>query len=249
MNVHDNRRVLSFMAHPDDAEFYCAGTLIRLAELGWEVHIMSAAPGDCGTVSHTPWEIGGIRTKEAAKAAALIGATYHCLGENDGYIVYDKPSIRKSIDMFRMIAPALMITHPRGDYMMDHEMTSLLARAATFLYSAPNATPVPMREGSQVPHLYYCDPPEGIDYLGNRIEPTTYIDISGQVEKKAEMLACHASQREWLKEHHGMDEYVDSMRRQAAMRGEEIGASSAEAFVQHRGHSYPRNDILRELLG
>ncbi|HOA51446.1 MAG TPA: PIG-L family deacetylase, partial [Thermogutta sp.] len=31
------------MAHPDDAEFCCGGTLARLRELGWEVHIASLA--------------------------------------------------------------------------------------------------------------------------------------------------------------------------------------------------------------
>ena len=248
MNVHNNRRVLSFMAHPDDAEFMCAGTLIRLAELGWEVHIMTSAPGDCGTVSHTPWAIGGIRTEEACKAAELIGATYHCLGENDGYVVYDKATVRKAVDMFRMIAPSMVITHPRFDYMMDHEMTSLLARAASFLYAAPNATPIPLIEGSCVPYLYYCDPQEATDHFGSRIKPSTYIDISAQIEKKTEMLSQHASQREWLRAHHGTDEYLDSMKRLAAMRGEEHGCAYAEAFVQHRGHSYPNDDILAELL-
>lgn len=236
------------MAHPDDAEYFCAGTLIRLADLGWEVHIISAAPGDCGTVSHTPWEIGGIRTEEARRAAELIGATYHCLGENDGYIVYDKATIRKSIDLFRMIAPSLVFTHPRLDYMMDHEMTSLLARAATFLYAAPNATPLPLREGSRVPYLYYCDPPDAIDHSGNRIKPTTYVDITGQTDKKTEMLAQHASQREWLRAHHGTDEYLDAMTQLGSLRGKEIDVAKAEAFVQHRGHSYPHDDILAELF-
>ena len=41
----ENRRALAFMAHPDDAEFLCAGTLIRLAGLGWEIHIASGRPG------------------------------------------------------------------------------------------------------------------------------------------------------------------------------------------------------------
>ena len=37
--------ILSILAHPDDAEFICAGTLIRLKrEHGWDVHI--AQPGE-----------------------------------------------------------------------------------------------------------------------------------------------------------------------------------------------------------
>ncbi len=245
----ENRTVLAFMAHPDDAEFFCAGTLIRLAEAGWQVHIATAAPGDCGTTTETPWAISARRTEEARTSAALIGAAYHCLDERDGFVVYDKPTLRKTMDLFRRVAPSLVFTHPANDYMMDHEMVSLLARAASFLYAAPNASELPLGEGSRVPHLYYCDPVEGIDTLGRPVEPTTLVDISRQLDQKTEMLACHASQREWLRAHHGTDEYLDSMKRLATQRGQQAGVAAAEGFVQHRGHAYPRDDLLAELVG
>jgi LmbE family N-acetylglucosaminyl deacetylase len=241
--------VLTFLAHPDDAEFACAGTLIRLADAGWQVHIATAAPGDCGTMTESRWDIAARRVHEATRAASLIGATYHCLDERDGLIVYDKPTVQKAIDLFRRVAPQLVFTHAAKDYMMDHEMTSLLARAASFLHGAPNASLVPLGEGSRVPHLYYCDPPEGLDPLGDLVQPTTRVDITRQLDKKAEMLACHVSQRDWLRAYHGNDEYIDSMRRHAAFRGREIGVPAAEAFVQHRGHAYPRNDLLAEMFG
>lgn len=243
-----NRVVLAFMAHPDDAEFCCGGTLIRLRELGWEVHIASLAPGDCGTMTENRWDISSRRTREATAAAQLIGATYHCLDERDGFIVYDKPTIQKAVDLFRRIAPGLVFTHGLRDYMMDHEMTALVARAASFLHGAPNASAFPLKENTAVPYLYYCDPPEGLDPYGQVVAPTTYVDISAYLDKKAEMLACHVSQREWLRAYHGMDEYIESMRRHALFRGKEIGVAAAEAFVQHRGHAYPRDDILAELF-
>ncbi|HEX4793521.1 MAG TPA: PIG-L family deacetylase [Humisphaera sp.] len=242
-----HQTALAFLAHPDDAEFLCAGTLIRLRDAGWEVHIASATAGDCGTMLHHAWEISAIRTGEARAAAKLIGATFHCLGEPDGRVVYDKPTLQKTIDLFRIIAPALVFTHAAKDYMMDHEMVSLLARAASFVYGAPNVSTHPRKPESKVPHLYYCDPVQGEDPLGNAVTPTTYVDISRQLEMKATMLTCHASQREWLRAHHGMDEYLDSMRRHAAMRGGQIGVAAAEAFVQHRGHPYPREDLLSML--
>ena len=72
------------MAYPDDAEFLCAGTLVRLArECGWEVHLASMTPGDCGLAELPPQEISRVRRAEAAGAAAAIGATYHCLEERD----------------------------------------------------------------------------------------------------------------------------------------------------------------------
>ena len=197
MTTPANRTVLSFLAHPDDAEFLCAGTLIRLAEAGWDGHLATATPGDRGTMTESPREISATRTGEAETAAARIGASYHCLGERDGIVVYDKPTVRKAIDLFRRLAPSLAFTHAPKDYMMDHEMASLLARAATFVYGAPNCSMVPLREGSAVPHFYYCDPVEGVDPLGRPIVPTTTIDISDQMEKKTQMLACHASQRDW----------------------------------------------------
>jgi len=243
------RVVLAFMAHPDDAEFLCVGTLLRLRELGWEVHIATAAPGDCGTMTETRWAIGARRTWEAQEAAKLIGATYHCLDERDGFIVYDKPTLQKVYDLFRRVTPTLVFAHAAQDYMMDHEMCSLLARAASFLYGAPNCSEFPRHPESQVPYLYYCDPVEALDPLGRRVTPTTYVDITEYLEKKAEALACHASQREWLLAHHGVDEYLEGMRRHARMRGQEVGVGAAEAFVQHRGHAYPHDDLLASLFG
>jgi hypothetical protein len=63
------------------------------------------------------------------------------------------------------------------------------------------------------------------------------------------MLACHDSQRAWLRTQHGVDEYVESQKRWSARRGQECGVAYAEAFRQHLGHPYPHNNVLAELLG
>jgi LmbE family N-acetylglucosaminyl deacetylase len=249
-NVPNRRVVLSLLAHPDDAEILCAGTLIRLADAGWEVHLATVAAGDCGTISLSREEIARVRKGEGIAAAAKIGATYHSLEEPDVQVIFDRSTNRKAIDLLRQIAPTLLLAHPRHDYMLDHEQAHLLARGAAFAYAAPNASELPLAPGSAIPWLYYCDPVEGRDpYTGELVKPTTLIDITQQMDRKAEMLACHASQREWLRAHHGMDEYIDAMRRHGAQRGEQAGVAYAEAFVQHRGHPFPQRDLLRELLG
>jgi LmbE family N-acetylglucosaminyl deacetylase len=243
------RILLTLLAHPDDAEILCGGTLVRLHQRGWTIHIATATPGDCGTMTESRWGISAIRVGEAQKAAAMIDGTYHCLDERDGLVVYDKSTLQKAIDLFRRVAPTLVLTHAPKDYMLDHEQTNLLARAASFIYAAPNISAFPLLPGSRVPHLYYCDPVEGIDPLGNEVQPTTVIDISDVLETKAAMLGCHASQREWLSTHHGMDEYIEAMKRHARHRGNQMGVDYAEAFVQHRGHAYPHDDLLASLLG
>ena len=238
---------LAVMAHPDDAEILCGGTLVRLAGLGWEVHVATMTPGDCGTMEKGAFEISAIRTGEARKAAGMIGGTYHCMDERDGFVVYDKPTLRKVIELFRRVGPTLVFTHAAKDYMMDHEQASLLARSASFLFPVPNISETPLPKEARLPHLYYCDPVEGIDPLGNKVAATTLVDVTGVMENKLAMLACHESQRAWLKAHHGMDEYLEATKRFAAARGKEMGVRYAEGFVQHRGHAYPSEDLLAGL--
>ncbi len=244
--------ILSVLAHPDDAEFLCGGTLIRLRqEHGWEVHIASMTPGDCGSVEPGPIQISQIRRAEGAKAAALIGAAYHCLEERDLLVSYDEGTLEKVTRLMRTVKPALVLTHSPADYMIDHEMTSLVTRGACFGAPIPN-----FLEGrdigkplARIPHLYYCDPIEGKDPLGRAIPAGFRIDISAVIDLKTEMLACHASQRDWLLKHHGMDEYTRAMRDWSAQRGKEAGVPFAEGYRQHLGHSYPQDNLLGKTLG
>jgi LmbE family N-acetylglucosaminyl deacetylase len=243
---------LSLLAHPDDAEFLCAGSLCRLVrEYGWQASVASMTPGDCGSPDLPPDEISRIRRGEGARAAALIGAQYHCLEERDLLIFYCERALERVVRLFRDVRPTMVLTHSPADYMLDHEVTSTLARAAAFAAPIPNA----FRERGHmppldhIPHLYYCDPIEGKDALGCSIPPTFAIDISGVIETKAAMLAAHASQREWLLKHHGIDQYVESMKNWSKERGRAHGVAFAEGFRQHLGHSYPQDNRLGELLG
>ena len=140
--------------------------------------------------------------------------------------------------------PALVITHPPSDYLSDHETTSLLVRNACFYaparnYDTSRFCDAPCSDG--IPHLYYAHPLEGIDLYGQPVRPGIYCDISAAIGSKLEMLAKHESQREWLRKHHGMDEYLDAIRRWNAVLGERASAvasraiAHAEAFRQHRG--------------
>ena len=239
------------MAHPDDAEMFCAGTLIKLQDHGFEVFIASMTPGDCGSREHGPAEISRIRREEGKHAAARIKAHYHCLDFRDLQIGYDAPSIKTVVESVREIRPEIVITHSPSDYMPDHEFTSLLVRNACFAASAPNFD-TGRRPGSaateHIPHLYYAAPAAGTGIFGEPIPSSLYIDISDVVGVKADMLAQHKSQREWLRAQHGMDEYIEEMRRWSAAQGAAIGVEFAEGFRQHLGHPYPQDDRIGELL-
>lgn len=240
---------MCLMAHPDDCEFLAAGTLALLAARGWEIHIVTMTPGDCGSMELAPDDISNIRRKEAATAAAVIGGQYHCLESRDLYVMFDEPTLRKAMSLTRQIAPSLVFTHSLVDYMIDHEQAARIARTVTFGYAIPNTAPGAIPAGSGVPYLYYADPVEGIDIYGEPVVPSTYVDISTSIDPKTRMLQSHASQRDWLLKHHGIDEYTRSMQEWSAKRGHEAGVRYAEGFRQHKGHAYPRECILAQELG
>jgi LmbE family N-acetylglucosaminyl deacetylase len=244
--------VLSVLAHPDDAEFLCAGTLCRLVrEHGWQVHIATMTAGDCGSAEQSAEEIARIRRLEGARAAAVLGAAYHCLEERDLLIFYQERPLERITRLLRTVRPRIVLTHSPADYLLDHEMTSTLVRGAVFDAPVPNFLAdrghPPALE--RIPHLYYCDAIEGKDALGRPVEPAFGIDVSAVIDAKAEMLAAHASQRDWLLKHHGMDHYVQSMRDWCSARGLQVGVAFAEGFRQHLGHGYPQDNLLGQLLG
>jgi len=242
------KRVLGLFAHPDDAELMCAGTLSLMQKLGWEIHIATMAPGDKGTAEYNRAEISAIRKAEAKKSAELIGGTYHCLEFEDVYILYDRETINAASALIRKVKPGIVFTASPVDYMVDHEMTSMVAQTACFCCGIKNLE-VDKPPFEPVPYLYYCDAMEGKDKLGQPLEPSMYVDISEDMPVKEKMLGCHESQRNWLLEHHKMDEYILAMKRFAAIRGKEIGTEYAEGFRQHLGHGYPQENILQEILG
>lgn len=247
----ERQRVLALMPHPDDCEILCAGTLLRLREAGYEIHIATMTPGDKGSAELGCAEIATVRREEAQRAAETLGATgYTCLEFADLEITFDNDARRRVAAMLRRIDPAVVFTTPPVDYMADHEITSRLVRDACFNAAVPNyATEGGESPTSAIPTLYYSDAIGGHDLFGEPARVGCLVDISAQIERKAAALACHDSQRAWLRRQHGLDEYIDAMRRWGAQRGAEIGVAYAEGFRQHLGHPHPTENLLGTLLG
>ena len=239
------------MAHPDDAEILLGGTLFHLKESGWELGILTMTSGDCGSAIHTREEISRIRYAEAKAAAEFLGAWYGCVGLMDVEIFANAEALRRVAELMRKFDPDIVITHSPVDYMLDHEETSRLVRGACFALSMPlyqTQQIAPAEPSQRTPALYYADPVEGIDAMGERRWPHFYVNITETIEQKREMLSLHQSQRDWLREHHGIDQYLNQMTEWAARFGVECGVDFAEGFRQHLGHGYPHEPVLQQAL-
>jgi LmbE family N-acetylglucosaminyl deacetylase len=249
-------RVLAVMAHPDDIEFTCAGTLALLKRAGWDIHLATMTAGDLGTATLSRAAIARIRRKEAAASARLLGAGYTCLGFADLTIFYSDATKRRVSALLRLVRPDLVIVPSPVDYMADHEETPRIVREAAFASTVPNwkaslggRRPRPC---AKLPAILYADPIDNVDHFGRRVAAQLVVDITGTIDFKEEMLACHESQRSWLRHQHGEDEYLLWMRRVGADRARDFGRAKvkfAEGFRQHLGHGFPHDDHLTAALG
>jgi LmbE family N-acetylglucosaminyl deacetylase len=244
--------ILAIHAHPDDVEILAAGTLTQLAAAGHNVTIVTMTPGDCGSDNQSPEEIAAVRRGEAASSAALIGAGYRCAEFRDMNVFSDNASRRRVTEILRQVAAELVLTASPVDYLCDHEAASQLVRDACFAAMIPNystgamdaAPPLPA-----IPHLYFMDPIGGVDREGHPVLPDFFVNVAAQMETKTAMLAEHASQREWLFRHHGLDDYLETMNAWTRENGRRAGIEYAEGFRRYRGHPYPESPLLEELLG
>ena len=243
-------RILAIHAHPDDWEILAGGTLALLAQAGHEVMTVTMSDGDCGTKDLPRVEIGQLRRGEALKAARMIGASYAWAGFHDLSIFVDDLSRRRVTALLRQLRPEIVLTSAPVDYMCDHEATSALVRDACFAAGAPNyradGDVAPVLD--HVPALYYMDPVEGVDRDGRPIAPDFVVNVTTAFALKRELLACHESQREWLRAHHGMDNYLITMEQWTRRRGQDAGFDFGEGFRQYRGHPYPHEPVLQNLL-
>ena len=240
-------RILAIHAHPDDVEILAGGTLALLADAGHTVTIATLTPGDCGSHDLSATDIADLRRREAAAAAALIGANYMCLEMRDLEVFNDNAARRRITETLRQARPHIVLASSPVDYHCDHEAASALARDACFAAATPN-----YQTGSEpldaIPHLYFMDPVGGRDRAQNLVRPEFIVDVASVFDRKRAMLAEHASQRGWLRKHHGVDEYLLQMEEWTRERGALAGVSHGEGFRQYRGHAYPRTPLLQEML-
>lgn len=243
--------VLAVAAHPDDIEFYQAGTLLLLKDAGCEVHMWNVANGSLGSMNLPPEEIAEIRSEEARGAAMLAGGKWHPPLFGDLEIFYDKTSLARVSAVIRSIRPQIILTHSPADYMEDHQNVCRLVVSATFSRGIPHYISDPPQPPSQDSVAIYHAAPHGLtDGYRNVFRPHFLVNVSSVIERKKAMLFCHRSQSRWLEDSQGVS-YVTGMLESArimAARGE--CGEFAEGWCRHShvGFSPADFDPLGEVL-
>lgn len=218
-------KVLAIGAHPDDAEYYCGGTLLRYKEMGHDTAVCVLTNGDQGHYNLMPEELAATRFEEAKEGCRVLGAELHWMGEHDGFLMDTVETRMALVEVIRKVRPDVVFSHCSMDYHMDHRVASTLAYIACNLAALPHVfTDSPYIE--KVPALFYMDGMPGV-----KLEPTDFVDVTSVWDKKCDALKCHKCQYDWISQHDDVD-MTDSMSVICRYRGVACGVRYAEAFQQ-----------------
>jgi LmbE family N-acetylglucosaminyl deacetylase len=224
-------RTLVVVAHPDDLESHCAGTIARLVDAGCQIALVVCTSGDKGSAdpSADPAEIAARREHEQRGAAEILGISEVVfLRRPDGEVENGTALRGEIVRQVRRHRPDLVITHdsehPWPPYTAHRDHRAVGRATLDALYPDardPLFYPEHLAEGL-MPHVT----PEAWLIMSQR--PDLVVDISGVFARKLSARLAHASQ------------YRDAVRLEADFRaraaelGTPFGLVAAEVFKQVR---------------
>ncbi len=139
------KRILVVVAHPDDAEFVCSGTLSRWYREGHELHFCLCTDGNHGSSdpNMTSERLAEIRQAEQRAAAAHVGADVSFLSFEDAALEPTQ-AVRKAITrVIRRFKPDIVVCQdPSFRYSNDYlnHPDHVAAGNATFAAIMPAAS-------------------------------------------------------------------------------------------------------------
>ncbi len=232
-NLETPSRALVIVAHPDDAEFQCGGTLAKWAASGCVINHLVLTDGSKGT-----WDVDAStdalvekRRDEQMEAARRLGSTGKVvmLGHPDGEL---QPSlhVRDQVAYWiRALTPDVVLAHdPWKRYRLhpDHRNAGWLAIDGIVAARDPHY----FRHHDVDPHR-----PDSL-LLFEADEPDHVEDIAGFVDTKISALLAHASQ---FVTTHGIAEdddgtdviaFGDRINEHAHSVGQPTGVAAGEIF-------------------
>src|SRR5207248_8116887 len=146
------QRILVIMAHPDDAEFICGGTIARLAADGCDISYVLVTSGNRGSheADMTMERLAKIREEEQRHAADTLGVReVTFLGHNDGEVEFTLALRGELVHAIRRAQPDVLFTFdPWRPYEIhpDHRNVGLCALDALASARTPMYHPAPRND-------------------------------------------------------------------------------------------------------
>lgn len=189
----DDRRIkkaLCIVAHPDDIEFYCGGTVLRMARRGVLVDVVLATSGDKGArdAAKSRAKVARIREREQEVAAAILGVKrVSFLRHPDAELVEDLALREEFVREIRATKPDVLLTFDPNvpyRYHPDHRVVGRVALDAAWP-SARDPLSFPDAGAAHETAEAWC-------FAGS--DPTLEVDVADVLNTKIDARLAHASQ-------------------------------------------------------
>jgi LmbE family N-acetylglucosaminyl deacetylase len=190
---------LVVVAHPDDIEFSCAGTVARWTREGARVTYALLTNGAAGSTDPqmTRERLASLREAEQRAAAKVVGVDQvEFLGYEDGLLEPTLELREQIVRLIRRVRPEVVVTtDPTARYFGEQYINHPDHRAAG------EATLAAVIPGSDTRLAYPELLGEGLEpvklngvWLMMNAQPNLVVDVTDLMDKKVESLRCHVSQ-------------------------------------------------------
>ena len=179
--------VMAIMAHPDDAELRCFGTLCKYQENGFNCVVLIISNGENG-ISLNEKSRGkkclhaNTRYAESEMAFKNTGIKTKMLNFTDGSISTNMDLIIAIEEQINYYKPEIILTHYPDEFCADHQDH----------YSVGRATINCATRAESVKKILLCEPQMT---MRSKFIPNCYIDITQYFDRKIVALSCHNSQK------------------------------------------------------
>src|ERR1700687_1435731 len=184
------KRALCIVAHPDDVEFYCGGTVLKMTSRGVAVDLVLATSGDKGTrdAKKSRAQVAKTREREQKAAGRLLGTNrVEFLRHPDAELIESLELRKEFVHQIRASKPDVLLTfdpNVRYRYHPDHRVVGRVALDAAW----PSARDPLTYPDAGAPH----ETAEAWCFAGQ--DPDLEIDVSEVLEQKIDARLAHASQ-------------------------------------------------------
>lgn len=179
-------KVAIVLAHPDDAELRCYGTICKYLDDGKECVLLIASSGEHGISVKEEQGTNDLLEKELREKETLLAfeglpMSVHFLHQKDGYMEYGRNLIHAIEKELFDIQPDTIITHYPDLYGVDHQDHAAIGKAVLNC-----ATRI-----STVKKILLCDP---LKTVRSHFVPNYFVDITNYFGRKMKALQCQKSQ-------------------------------------------------------
>ena len=170
-----NREVLIVGTHPDDWEIAMGGTALLMKDK-FNMHVLILTRGEAALGGERRDEIAALRKTQAEEGCKKIGAQLHLLDFPDGQLTGGQEVVDAVLEQVNRINPGIIFLHWPMDK-PDHAAAAIAGSKALCINGMIHDREI----------YYFGVQQETLAHF----DPDLYVNISGVIEKKRELIAMH----------------------------------------------------------